>query len=160
MKRISLLFAVLLTLALFTLSGCIRREKTAADLTIEALESVFDGHFDLNTMHSADSEYIEHTLNLTPESYISGVMKVPTGTNQDEYGAFIAQPGNEGSVSAALTTYLGNRRGSWMDEYLPEEKHKLWDAIVITDGKYAYYVIADTETREAVKDAIHKRLYE
>ncbi|MDR0935770.1 MAG: DUF4358 domain-containing protein [Oscillospiraceae bacterium] len=157
MKKI-ILFA--LAAALIALAACSPKDTELTypehDITIEQLEAAVDLYFDTSVMYKADDEYIGRTFDFPEGVCASALVKVPTGTNQDEYGVFIAERGKEKELFEALQAYREKRQEAWMDEYLPEEKHKVSDASVSSFDNYVYYVIAGTETREAVASAVRK----
>jgi hypothetical protein len=157
MKKI-LLFALMT--ALIALAACSKDDATATytarDITIEQLEAAVDPYFDTSVMYKADDEYISRTFDFPEGVCASALVKVPTGTNQDEYGVFIAEIGKEKELYNALLAYRDRRQAAWMDEYLPEEKHKVSDASVSSFDNYVYYVIGGPETRNSVASAVIK----
>lgn len=57
------------------------------------------------------------------------------------------------TIKAALDKYLEYRESVWMDEYLPDEKPKLDNAVVWRQGNYVMYAILGDSDRAAVKQA-------
>ncbi len=74
------------------------------------------------------------------------------GANVDEFGVFKAGAMTTRELKALADDYLKKRLGAWMDEYMPEEKPKLTNAEVQTDGDYVMYCILS----DADKDAAFK----
>ena len=82
------------------------------------------------------------------------------GANVDEYGIFKAV---DGSLSAkelkeTVDTYLSRRLDAWMEEYMPEEKPKLTQAVVETCGRYVIYLIVAEDVRQNMLDAFRAAL--
>ena len=76
------------------------------------------------------------------------------GTNINEYGIFLAKNADQAAtIKAALDKYLEYRESVWMDEYLPDEKPKLDNAVVWRQGNYVMYAILGDSDRAAVKHA-------
>jgi hypothetical protein len=130
-------------LAGLLLAGCAgeqpqQKEVSIADITA-AVEAVLD--FDPGGMHSADREYMLMLLEIDGEAIGDFVMKTPTGTNQNEYGLFIAAPEREKDVENAVNAYLQTRKEEWDEQYLPEEGFKIDAGRCGRDGRYVYYVI-------------------
>ena len=76
------------------------------------------------------------------------------GANVDEYGVFKAGTMSVKELKELADDYLKKRLAAWMDEYMPEEKPKLTNAEVQTDGDYVMYCILS----DADKDAAFKAL--
>lgn len=74
------------------------------------------------------------------------------GANIDEIGVFKAGSMNTKDLKATVDDYLARRVDTWMEEYMPEEKPKLTNAEVRTNGDYVMYCILS----DADKDAAFK----
>ncbi|MDR0818720.1 MAG: DUF4358 domain-containing protein [Oscillospiraceae bacterium] len=128
----------------------------AKEPTIEELTTELDKVFDADAMHELDAERVERELGLSADAFTAYAMKVPTGTNMDEYGVFIAASGREQEVMNAVNAYIGSRQERWMDEYLPDERPKIFDAQAKSQGKYVIYVMAFEDNRSKAINAFDK----
>lgn len=103
------------------------------------------------------------SLTSPPDSYITGYMKTDPaafgdyalcinayGKNIDEFG--ILKAGKEldaAAVKKIAEDYLALRLSGWMEGYMPEEKPKLTNAEVRTQGDYVMYCILDDADKAA-----------
>ena len=101
------------------------------------------------------------SLTNPPDSFITGYMKTEPsqfgdyvvcinayGANIDEYGIFKAGENMDAAaVKKTVEDYLALRLASWMEEYMPEEKPKLTNAEIKTEGDYVMYCILSDEDK-------------
>jgi len=71
-----------------------------------------------------------------------------SGTTVDEFGVFKANEGEGEEVAKLLETYLDMRLDTWMDEYMPEQKPNVENAVVKNIGDYYIYMILSDSERE------------
>lgn len=76
-----------------------------------------------------------------------------SGTTVDEFGVFKANEGEGEEVQKMLETYLNMRLDTWMDEYMPEQKPNVENAVVKNIGDYYIYMILSDSEREATFSA-------
>ena len=76
-----------------------------------------------------------------------------SGTTVDEFGVFKANEGEGEEVQKMLETYLNMRLDTWMDEYMPEQKPNVENAVVKNVGDYYIYMILSDSEREATFSA-------
>jgi hypothetical protein len=128
--------------ATFLMAGC-AATTPQKDVSIAELEKTVEAtiDFDTSAMHTADREYMLMLLEVDGEAISDFVMKIPTGTNQNEYGVFVAAPDRESEVEDAVNKYLQTRKEEWDVNYLAEEKFKIDSGRCGRIGPYVYYVI-------------------
>lgn len=73
-----------------------------------------------------------------------------SGTTVDEFGVFKANDGEGEEVVKMLESYLDMRLDTWMDEYMPEQKPNVENAVVKNIGDYYIYMILSDSEREAI----------
>jgi hypothetical protein len=154
MKRLVTGLVTAVTL-LLVLSGCNPKTDTpeGSPLSPEnepsaaGIAASLDTLFDTDAMFELDPARMLKELTLDDGAVAEFVMKVPTGTNQDEYGVFAAAPGREQDVVNAVNSYLTSRQDKWMDEYLPEERPKIFNAVSKSQGRFVMYVMAPEDVR-------------
>lgn len=76
-----------------------------------------------------------------------------SGTTVDEFGVFKAKEGEGEEIQKMLETYLNMRLDTWMDEYMPEQKPNVENAVVKNIGDYYIYMILSDSEREATFSA-------
>ncbi|MDR2606375.1 MAG: DUF4358 domain-containing protein [Oscillospiraceae bacterium] len=150
MKKLTLLLA--LALVITALAGCAPKEGLGTG-TIEDFYAAVEPMFDTKAMAELAYDNILRNLKIDAELVDSAKVMVPTGTNQDEFGIFIAAPGRGQDLETALNAYITRRQDAWMDEYLPEERPKIFDAEVIAHGDHILYVMATSDRRRAASKA-------
>lgn len=79
-----------------------------------------------------------------------------SGTTVDEFGVFKANEGEGEEVQKMLETYLNMRLDTWMDEYMPEQKPNVENAVVKNIGDYYIYMILSDSEREATFSAFEE----
>lgn len=138
MKRI--MFVALL--AAVALSGCAKKEAAPIavikDIT-ERVEAVLE--FDTKGMYNVPEDDMTGLLNVSGDLFTDFVMKIPTGTNQNEYGVFIAAEGREKEAEETVRSYLQSRKDAWDRQYLAEEGLKIDGGQCKAEGRYVYFVI-------------------
>ncbi len=151
-KAISLLLAVLTLCTLLCACGGSSAKNVPAAQISEAVNAAIG---------KADS------LTNPPDSFITGYMKTEPskfgdyvvcinayGANIDEYGIFKAGADMDAAaVKKTVEDYLALRLASWMEEYMPEEKPKLTNAEVRTEGDYVMYCILSDDDKAAAFQA-------
>jgi hypothetical protein len=150
MKKISLLLAIALVITMVV--GCASKEEMHM-VTVEGFTVAVEPLFDTKAMAELDYDNIIRNLKINEELIDSAKVMVPTGTNQDEFGIFIAVPGRGKDLEDALNAYITRRQEAWMDEYLPEERPKIFDAEVTAHGDHILYVMASGDRRRAAAKA-------
>jgi hypothetical protein len=145
---------LIIAATLVTLSGCGSANSGSStppspqkSPTIAELTAALDACFDAEGMHSLDESRVLDTLGLDATDLTGFVMKVPVGTNMDEYGVFIAADGKSQAVTNAVVAYITARQESWMDEYLPDERPKIFEAEMHSALNYVFYVMAFKDVR-------------
>ncbi len=129
------------------LASCAKPTKTP---TITELTAELDKYFDSSMMHSLDPDRTAGELNIETSAIDAFTMNVPISTNMDEYGVFIAASGHEAELTSAVNAYIKRRQDSWMNEYLPEERPKIFEAQTKSNGRYIIYVMSSEDTRNNV----------
>ena len=170
MKK-SKLFTVLAIgcMTVFALTACGEKKDNANDngSTVKPTETVkeTDKKVEVNVKEFA-KEIAEKRTDVSlvemTEDYVSGILSVDltkvsdysvyvdaSGAGVDEYGIFKANEGAGEEVQSMLESYLDMRLESWMDEYMPEEKPKVENAVVKNYGDYYVYVILSDSEQEA-----------
>jgi len=134
--------ALVLLSVLLCLCGC-SQKQTAATVTIaditEKIESILD--FDTRGMYDVPQDYMLELLQADSVLFTDFVMKIPTGTNQNEYGVFIAAEGYEKEAEDTISAYLQARKEAWDNQYLAEEGFKVDRGQCEREGRYVYFVI-------------------
>lgn len=146
MKRLLTMLVVLS--AVFTLAACRNTNEPAPDVTTDEFAMILNQLFAVEGTINLNSERMLQKIAVSESDYEDYIMRVPRGTNQDEYGVFSAADKDSAQrIYKAVQEYFENRRAEWMDEYLQDERHKLdaADVKLIAD-KYIVYVIADKDT--------------
>ena len=141
----------LLLLAL-CLCGC--TQKQAAPLVdiaqvTERIEAILD--FNTRGMYNVPEDYMMELLQIDEGLVSAFVMKIPTGTNQNEYGVFIAVEGQEKDAEEAVAAYLKSRKEDWDRQYLAEEGFKIDQGQWEREGPYIYYVIGSDNFQDISK---------
>ena len=153
MKRI--VFPMLLIL--MTLSGCSQKELapiTDIQEITDKTEAVLG--FETKGMYNVPEDYMLELLDVKGELFTDFVMKIPTGTNQNEYGVFIAAIGHEKEAEDAVQAYLQSRKEEWDRQYLAEEGFKIDEGQCKREGRYIYFAIGSKDFDELNK--LFKRL--
>lgn len=151
MKKISAVLLIVLSLCLLGACG----GDDVKDPGMEAVASAVFGSIDTEDMAQIPDTYVEGMMKIPLDGYVSrNAIISSTGTSIDEYGIFQGKDeAQTAELKAALEDYLEYRMELWMDEYLPEEKPKLANAEVWSEGNYVMYAILDDAEREAVYKA-------
>ncbi len=151
MKKISAVLLIVLSLCLLGACG----GDDVKDPGMEAVASAVFGSIDTEDMAQIPDTYVEGMMKIPLDGYVSrNAIISSTGTSIDEYGIFQGKDeAQTAELKAALEDYLEYRMELWMDEYLPEEKPKLANAEVWSEGNYVMYAILDDTEREAVYKA-------
>ena len=151
MKKISAVLLIVLSLCLLGACG----GDDVKDPGMEAVASAVFGSIDTEDMAQIPDTYVEGMMKIPLDGYVSrNAIISSTGTSIDEYGIFQGKDeAQTAELKAALEDYLDYRMELWMDEYLPEEKPKLANAEVWSEGNYVMYAILDDAEREAVYKA-------
>lgn len=138
MRRISALLAICLTLCLFAACGGVKDDVPVAEI-VAAVDSAVGAE----NLVAVEENYIRGRLKLDVSGCDEYSVKINSmGTNVDEYGLFKAKDEKEAAALAAdVQSYLDERLSTWMDEYMPEEKPKVENATVKTQGVYVMYTI-------------------
>ncbi|MCL2121795.1 MAG: DUF4358 domain-containing protein [Clostridiales bacterium] len=134
--------ALILLSVLLCLCGCSQKQaatiENIADIT-EKIESILD--FDTRGMYDVPQDYMLELLQADSALFTDFVMKIPTGTNQNEYGVFIAAEGYEKEAEETISAYLQARKEAWDNQYLAEEGFKVDRGQSEREGRYVYFVI-------------------
>ena len=152
MKKISAVLLIVLSLCLLGACG----GDDVKDPGMEAVASAVFGSIDTEDMAQIPDTYVEGMMKIPLDGYVSrNAIISSTGTSIDEYGIFQGKDeAQTAELKAALEDYLEYRMELWMDEYMPEEKPKLVNAEVWSEGNYVMYAILDDAEREAVYKAV------
>jgi roadblock/LC7 domain-containing protein len=152
MKRIvraaALLLLLTLTAALFTACGA----KPAREPGISALTDAIDASIGNDgSMIAVDKDYVKGAMKMDVTPYAGWCVKINAyGANVDEYGVFRgADKAQTAEIKKAVEEYLAMRVDSWMDAYMPEEKPKVTNAELRTEGNYVCYCILSDEEKSA-----------
>jgi hypothetical protein len=154
----TLYFAAALVGAALLFSSCSSGSKIKSDVPMSELQSAVESAIDFDTasMHNADEKMMQLLTGLSEAVVEDYIMMLPTGTNQNEYGVFIAVEGSERAVSAAVADYLTERKANWEEQYLAEEKFKIDAGEYAVLGRYVYYIIGGREDFDNMREAIEK----
>ena len=152
MKKISAVLLIVLSLCLLGACG----GDDVKDPGMEAVASAVFGSIDTEDMAQIPDTYVEGMMKIPLDGYVSrNAIISSTGTSIDEYGIFQGKDeAQTAELKAALEDYREYRMELWMDEYLPEEKPKLANAEVWSEGNYVMYAILDEAERESVYKAV------
>lgn len=153
MKRITAAIAAL-TLAL-SLGACSKPADNDHTPDMQAVADVVGASIDISEMSQIPDEYVSGLMGIAPTSYVMrNTLISAVGTNIDEYGIFQCETEDKADeLEDILEDYLDYRESVWMDEYLPDEKPKLDDAEIWTEGCFVVYAILDDADRAAVEKA-------
>jgi hypothetical protein len=132
---------LMLSLAVL-INGCGQKQAAPvmdiADIT-KRVEEVLD--FDTKGMYDVPESFMLEFLRADSGLFSDFVMKVPTGTNQNEYGVFIAAEKREAEAEEAVAAYLKSRKEDWDNQYLAEEGFKIDAGQSGREGRYVFFVI-------------------
>jgi hypothetical protein len=155
-----LLLALSVALCFAAFAACSEKtEPGQPDVPVSAFTTEIDPLFDTAAMFSPDTDYMLQKLKLDDAAVLEFTMRLPTSTNLDEYGVFIAAPGREQDVENAVRKYCKTAADALMG-YLPDEEQKIVEAEITANGKYVLYVMAEADTRTAAKSAFDAVLAE
>ena len=158
MKK-AICFLLILT-ALLPLAACGKKDSWRTDATVEELSRAVEAYLDGSSLAAMTEDYLRGPMKLDTSLFADWVVKINAyGANIDEYGIFQA-PDEAGAaaVRQAAEGYLQLRRDTWMEEYMPEEKPKLTQAVVETCGRYVIYLIVAEDVRQNMLDAFRATL--
>ena len=152
MKKLSSLIALLLLICM--LGGC-TAAKSAKDPDMQTVADKVGAAMDISELSQIPDAYVEDIMGIALDGYASrNTLISAVGTNINEYGIFLAKDADQAAaLKDALDKYLEYRESVWMDEYLPDEKPKLDNAEVWTQGNYVMYAILGESDRAAVRSA-------
>ncbi|MBR1659073.1 MAG: DUF4358 domain-containing protein [Oscillospiraceae bacterium] len=156
-KRIlaALLGAALLLGALAGCGGGGSRDVPVSELTAAISGAI--GKTD--SLTESDGMFLGLTQKSADEIGEHAVLINVYGANVDEYGVFKAGSMSAKDLKALADDYLKKRLAAWMDEYMPEEKPKLTNAEVQTDGDYVMYCILSDADKDAAFKAFSDTLH-
>lgn len=151
-KYVSLIAAILLVCMLCSCSKPADNDHTP---DMQAVADAVGAAMDISEMSQIPDSYVSGLMDIAPDSYVMrNTLISSVGTNINEYGIFQCAGEDEAeTLEEALEEYLDYRESVWMDEYLPDEKPKLDDADVWTEGCFVMYAILNDTDREAVHNA-------
>ena len=156
-KKMALLLAACALLGVLGAcgGGSVRSDVPVADI-VTAVDAVVGN----DSLVPVDESYVQGRLKVDTSLCAEYTVKINSmGTSVDEYGVFKAK--DEDSVKALsedVQAYLDERLATWMDEYMPEEKPKVENAEVRTEGQYVMYAILSDDAKEAVFGALSDAL--
>jgi hypothetical protein len=143
------LLVMLVLFAVLSPSGCSKKQaaqvEDIADVT-ERMEAILD--FSVKGMYDVPKEFMLELLKVDDGMFTDFVMKIPTGTNQNEYGVFIAAEGREKEAEESVAAYLKARKEDWDRQYLAEEGIKIDQGQCGREGPYVYFVIGSDNFKE------------
>jgi len=143
---------LLLTFVFLIFAGCAEKEMTH-EVNIDDFFAAVEPNFDTKAMAELPYENILRNLKIDAELIESARVMVPTGTNQDEFGVFIAAEGRGSELKDALNAYFATRQAAWMDEYLPEERSKIFEPEITAHGDHILYVMASSDRQRTAAKA-------
>ena len=156
-KKMALLLAACALLGV--LAGCgggdVRSDVPVADI-VTAVDAVVGN----GSLVPVDESYVQGRLKVDTSLCAEYTVKINSmGTSVDEYGVFKAKDEDSAKTLAEnVQAYLDERLATWMDEYMPEEKPKVENAEVRTEGQYVMYAILSDDAKEAVFGALSDAL--
>lgn len=149
--KISALLALCMTLCLFAACGGVKDNVPVTEIVTAVDQAV-----GAENLVPVEENYIRGRLKLDVSGCAEYTVKINSmGTNVDEYGLFKAKDEDAAkALSAAVQRYLDERLSTWMDEYMPEEKPKVENASVKTQGVYVMYTILSEKGAAAAFKAL------
>ncbi len=152
MKKFAALLLIVFTVCLLCSCG---GDDSAKQPEMQDVATAVFNSIDTENMAQIPDGYVTNMMQIPLDGYASRNTIISTvGTNINEYGIFLGKDAEQAAeLKAALEDYLEYREELWMDEYLPQEKSKLFDAEIWTEGNYVMYAILDEAEREAAHSA-------
>ena len=157
--RRTIALALVLCIGLL-LSACGGKGTYRSDVSVETLAGAVEQSVDGSGLAVMTDAYVSGMMRMDTSLFEEYLVKISAyGSSIDEYGIFkAADEGGVNAVKAQAEAYLQLRRETWMEEYLPEEKPKLTQAVVKTCGQYVIYVILGDDARQKALDAFENAL--
>lgn len=151
LRKISALLALCMALCLFAACGGVKDDVPVADI-VTAVDSAVGAE----NLVPVEENYVRGRLKLDVSGCEEYTVKINSmGTNVDEYGLFKAKDEDAAKALAEdVQSYLDERLSTWMDEYMPEEKPKVENAAVKTQGVYVMYTILSDKGAAAAFNAL------
>ena len=151
-------------MAVFALTACGDKNESSKDNEKTTTSAEEAKNIEINIEEFA-KKYAESRTDVSfaqmTEDYVKGMLSFDvtkvseytvyvdaSGTTVDEFGVFKANEGEGEEVAKLLETYLDMRLDTWMDEYMPEQKPNVENAVVKNMGDYYIYMILSDSERE------------
>lgn len=161
MKKLIRIIAVILCLAAFCAFAACGGKSVRTDVSaLDIAECVAKAIKKTDGLTTVDENYVTGRLQIDVSKCTEYVVRINSfGTDVDEFGIFKAKDEDAAkTVAAEVQSYLDNRLATWMDEYMPEEKPKVENAEVKTEGVYVLYGILSDSARKAAFSALDEAI--
>lgn len=154
MKKLASVTAILLALSI-ALCGCSSEEGKNPEM--QDVADAVGAAIDISDMAQIPDNYVTDIMSIALDGYAArNTIISSVSTNINEYGIFQGKDSEQAAeLAEKVQAYLDYRMELWMDEYLPDEKPKLENAEVWTNGNYVMYAILNDSDREAVHEAFN-----
>lgn len=153
MKKPSLILAISILIIAALLSGCAQKGKTA-DYNLAELSAKLEksGAFS-DILSPVEADVAAQFYGIEPGDIAECSVLCSTGATTEEIGLFKCVSEDAArKVKAAADKRVESQRTAY-ESYAPKEMPKLDDAIVVQDGVYVFYIVANdaSKAREVLK---------